>query len=114
VVTIFPQDKSVPLTAAAADDYTPSTNIVFRNNHIHDIGGDGIVVRTAAQPLVEANLLHDIWMRVAGNSAGAWAINTDGARFQYNEIHHVRYQPPWEPAMAWPSMPILARAIRWW
>ncbi|MYM21182.1 hypothetical protein GTP46_00780 [Duganella sp. FT135W] len=91
------KDKSVPLSAAAADDYTPSTNIVFRNNHIHDIGGDGIVVRTAAQPLVEANLLHDIWMRVAGNSAGAWAINTDGARFQYNEIHHVRYQPPWEP-----------------
>jgi len=89
--------NAVPLSAAAGDEYTPSTGIVFRNNHIHDIGGDGIVVRTAAQPLVEGNLLHDIWMRAAGNSAGAWAINTDGARFQYNEIHHVRYQAPWEP-----------------
>ncbi|WP_170304345.1 right-handed parallel beta-helix repeat-containing protein [Duganella radicis] len=91
------KDKRVALSAAAADDYTPSTNIVFRNNHIHDIGGDGIVVRSATRPLVEANLMHDIWLRAAGNSAGAWAINTDGARFQYNEIHHVRYQQPWEP-----------------
>lgn len=91
------KNKSVALSAAAADDYTPSTNIVLRNNHIHDIGGDGIVVRTATQPLVAANLMHDIWLRAAGNSAGAWAINTDGARFQYNEIHHVRYQQPWEP-----------------
>lgn len=85
------------LSDAASDEYTPSTGIIFRNNHIHDIGGDGIVVRTASKPLVEANLLHDIWMRAAGNSAGAWAINTDAARFQYNEIHHVRYQEPWEP-----------------
>ncbi|MHA4869244.1 right-handed parallel beta-helix repeat-containing protein [Duganella sp. PWIR1] len=91
------KSKEVALSAAAADDYTPSSNIVFRNNHIHDIGGDGIVVRTASKPLVEANLMHDIWLRAAGNSAGAWAINTDGARFQYNEIHHVRYQQPWEP-----------------
>ncbi|WP_167761256.1 right-handed parallel beta-helix repeat-containing protein [Duganella callida] len=85
------------LSAAAADEYTPSTNIIFRNNRIHDIGGDGIVVRTALRPLVRANLLHDIWLRAAGNSAGAWAINTDEARFEYNEIHHVRYQEPWEP-----------------
>ncbi|MRW93798.1 hypothetical protein GJ699_27760 [Duganella sp. FT80W] len=93
----YPPYKGKPVPASAAADYTPSTRVVFRNNHIHDIGGDGIVVRTAVQPLVEANLLHDIWMRAAGNSAGAWAINTDGARFQYNEIHHVRYQEPWEP-----------------
>lgn len=76
----------------AAGEYFPSTGIVFRHNHLHDIGGDGIVVRTASQPRVEANLLHDIWMRTPGNSAGAWAINTDGALFQYNEVHHVRFQ----------------------
>jgi hypothetical protein len=80
------------LTADAADEFTPSTGIVFRNNRIHDIGGDGIVVRTATQPRIEANLLYDIWMRTPGNSAGAWAINTDGALFQYNEVHHVRWQ----------------------
>lgn len=78
--------------AEASGEYFPSTGIVFRHNHIHDIGGDGIVVRTATQPRVESNLLHDIWMRTPGNSAGAWAINTDGALFQYNEVHHVRFQ----------------------
>lgn len=93
----YPPYKGKPVPASAAGEYTASTNIVFRNNHLHDIGGDGIVVRTASLPLVEANLLHDIWLRAAGNSAGAWAINTDGARFQYNEVHHVRYQLPWEP-----------------
>ena len=79
--------------ADASGEYFPSTGIVFRNNRIHDIGGDGIVVRTAAQPRIESNLLHDIWMRTPGNSAGAWAINTDAALFQYNEVHNVRFQP---------------------
>lgn len=78
-----------PATEAATDFY-PSTRLVFRNNKIHDIGGDGLIVRTALAPLVEANLLHDIWMRAPGNSAGAWAINTDGAVFQYNEVYGVR------------------------
>lgn len=80
-------------TAQAARDFHPSTRLVFRNNKIHDIGGDGIVVRTAVAPLVEANLLYDIWMRSPGNSAGAWAINTDGAVFQYNEVYGVRLRP---------------------
>lgn len=76
----------------ASGEFFPSTGIVFRNNRLHDIGGDGIVVRTAVQPRIESNLLFDLWMRTPGNSAGAWAINTDAALFQYNEVHHVRWQ----------------------
>jgi hypothetical protein len=94
----FPPYKNNPgylqeTAAQAATEFYPSTRLVFRNNKIHDIGGDGIVVRTATAPLVEANLLYDIWMRAPGNSAGAWAINTDGAVFQYNEVHGVRLRP---------------------
>eukprot|EP01034_Spumella_vulgaris_P042336 gene42336-52499_t len=94
----FPPYKNNPgylqeTAAQAATEFHPSTRLVFRNNKIHDIGGDGIVVRTATAPLVEANLLYDIWMRAPGNSAGAWAINTDGAVFQYNEVHGVRLRP---------------------
>ncbi|WP_228893289.1 right-handed parallel beta-helix repeat-containing protein [Pseudoduganella aquatica] len=94
----FPPYKNNPgylqeTAAQAASEFYPSTRLVFRNNKIHDIGGDGIVVRTAVAPLVEANLLYDIWMRSPGNSAGAWAINTDGAVFQYNEVHGVRLRP---------------------
>lgn len=80
-----------PATQAAAD-YFPMTRVVLRNNLIHNVGGDGIIVRTATAPKVEANHLYDIWMRAPGNSAGAWAINTDDALFQYNEVNGVRLQ----------------------
>lgn len=76
----------------AATDYFPMTRVVFRNNLIHNVGGDGIIVRTATAPQVEANHLYDVWMRAPGNSAGAWAINTDDALFRYNEVNGVRLQ----------------------
>lgn len=81
-------------------DFYPSTRLVIRNNKIHDIGGDGIIVRTATAPLVESNLLYDVWMRAPGNSAGAWAINTDDALFQYNEVHGVRMRENMADGMA--------------
>ena len=90
-------NKDALLAPGVSEEFFPSTRLVFHNNLIHDIGGDGIVVRTAAQPRIESNLLHDIWMRAPGNSAGAWAINTDGALFQFNEVHHVRFQEQLDP-----------------
>lgn len=81
-------------------DFLPSTRLVIRNNKIHDIGGDGIIVRTATAPLVESNLIYEVWMRVAGNSAGAWAINTDDALFQYNEVYGVRKRGSMADGMA--------------
>lgn len=90
-------DYLMEKSTQAAQEYFASTGIVFRNNKIHDVGGDGIVVRTAAGARIESNLLYDIWMRAPGNSAGAWAINTDDALFQYNEIHHTRMREQIEP-----------------
>jgi hypothetical protein len=84
-------------------EFTPSTRFVIRNNKIHDVGGDGIIVRTATAPLVESNLIYDIWMRVAGDSAGAWSINTDNALFQYNEVHSVRKRDKMGDGMAFDS-----------
>eukprot|EP01030_Chromulinospumella_sphaerica_P015293 gene15293-15095_t len=49
--------------AQVQQEYTPSTGLVIRNNRVHNVGGDGIIVRTASAPLVEANLVHDIWLR---------------------------------------------------
>lgn len=74
----------------ATSDYFPSAGITWRNNKIHNVGGDGVIVRTAISPLIESNLVYDIWMRAPGNSAGVWAINTDEAVFRYNEVHGVR------------------------
>ncbi len=73
-------------------EFFPTTGLHIRNNRVHDIGGDGIIVRTAQGPVVASNLVYDIWMRAPGNSAGVWAINTDEALFQYNEVHGVRLQ----------------------
>ncbi|HEY1150369.1 MAG TPA: right-handed parallel beta-helix repeat-containing protein [Pseudoduganella sp.] len=83
--------------AVAASEYYPSTKLVLHNNKIHNVGGDGIVVRTAAGAKIESNLLYDIWMRAPGNSAGAWAINTDNAEFSFNEIHGTRLREHIEP-----------------
>jgi hypothetical protein len=85
-------------TASKGNEYTPSTGIVFRNNKIHDIGGDGLIVRTSTGSRIVSNLLYDIWMRAPKWSAGAWAINTDDALFQYNEVHHVRMREQLEPS----------------
>lgn len=82
----------------AATDFFPSTRIVFRNNEIHDIGGDGLVLRTSIAGRVESNLLHHIWMRAPKWSVGAWAINSDDALFQFNEVHNVRFREELEPS----------------
>ncbi|WP_395407677.1 right-handed parallel beta-helix repeat-containing protein [Pseudoduganella sp. UC29_106] len=98
----YPPYKGNPALLAeqastAASEYYPSTKLIFRNNKIHNVGGDGIVLRTAAGAKIESNLLYDIWMRAPGNSAGAWAINTDDAEFAFNEIHSTRLREHIEP-----------------
>lgn len=94
-----PASLADPKTRAAIEFY-PSTRLVIRNNKLHDIGGDGIIVRAATAPLVESNLIYEAWMRVAGDSAGAWAINTNDAVFQYNEVHSVRKRDKMGDGMA--------------
>jgi hypothetical protein len=86
-----------PWSPAAYADWFPSTGVVFRNNHIHDVGGDGVIVRVAHGTVVEGNLAHDLWMRADGNSAGLWAINADATLFRYNEVFGVRLQHGIEP-----------------
>ncbi|MEU2428504.1 right-handed parallel beta-helix repeat-containing protein [Streptomyces sp. NPDC007861] len=71
-------------------NWLASTNVVFRGNLIHDIGGDGIVLRVTHRGLVERNTAYDIWMRSAGNNAGIWTINSDYPVIQYNEVSRVR------------------------
>lgn len=71
-------------------NWLASTNVVFKGNTIHDIGGDGIVIRASQNAQVYGNLGYDIAMRALNSNAGFWTINSDGTDFQYNEVHHVR------------------------
>ncbi|GAA1608349.1 carbohydrate binding domain-containing protein [Kribbella karoonensis] len=82
--------------------WTANTHVVFRNNRIHDIGGDGVVLRIGADAVVEHNTAYDIWMRSAGNNAGIWTINSDRTVVQYNEVYRVR-RPCCNDGMAFDS-----------
>ncbi|MFF2040724.1 carbohydrate binding domain-containing protein [Kitasatospora sp. NPDC058170] len=75
---------------AGKDNWRPSTRMVFRGNTINNTGGDGIVLRASAGGLVEHNHVYDIAMRPMGSNVGVWAINSDDALIQYNEVDHVR------------------------
>lgn len=84
-------------------NWRANTNVVFRNNLLHDIGGDGIVMRVADHALVEHNTAYDIAMRSPGNNAGIWTINSDYTTIQFNEVYRVRRQPGTNDGMAFDS-----------
>lgn len=65
--------------------WSPSTNVVIKNNLLKNIGGDGIVVSTALGALVEGNTVTGFQMRSAGYNAGLWPWNSDGSIFRFNE-----------------------------
>ncbi|MFC7303509.1 right-handed parallel beta-helix repeat-containing protein [Streptomyces monticola] len=62
------------------------TGLEIRRNKVHDVGGDGIVVQTAKQAVVEHNYVDGFNMRSAGYNAGVWAWNADDVLYQYNEV----------------------------
>ncbi|MDA5286862.1 carbohydrate binding domain-containing protein [Streptomyces sp. Isolate_45] len=84
-------------------NWRASTGIVFRANTLHDIGGDGIVIRAADHALVDGNTAYDIAMRPMGANAGIWTINSDYTTIQHNEVHHVRRLPDNNDGMAFDS-----------
>lgn len=70
--------------------WTASTGVVLRDNVIHDVGGDGVMLSVTDHALAEHNTLFDINMRSGTNNAGMWAWNADYTTFQYNEVYRVR------------------------
>lgn len=72
------------------DNYYPWQGVAVRNNTVHDIGGDGIVMQYTQNGINEYNVAYDINMRSASNNAGIWVWNADGVTFQYNEAYRVR------------------------
>lgn len=65
-----------------------NSNVVFKNNLIEDIHGDGIVISEIAKGgLVEKNIIrrHSTCPATL-NYAGCWVWNTDSVLLQYNEV----------------------------
>ncbi|WP_412543116.1 hypothetical protein R8Z50_11785 [Longispora sp. K20-0274] len=67
------------------EDWFPHTDAVVRGNRLYDIGGDGIVPKTATDTLVEHNTLIGFNRRSDSNNAGIWTANTINTTVQYNE-----------------------------
>jgi hypothetical protein len=63
----------------------PSRFVVIRDNHVEDIGGDGIVVRGADGALIEHNIVRHAASRAPGYNAGIWQWSTDNTLIQLNE-----------------------------
>ncbi|WP_104086708.1 NPCBM/NEW2 domain-containing protein [Arthrobacter sp. GMC3] len=74
----------------AADTNKYHTNVLISGNKIDSVGGDGIVVHNADEPLVEYNSALNLGMGkhpfVAGNFAGMWPYNSRNTMFQYNVV----------------------------
>ncbi|MET8340844.1 carbohydrate binding domain-containing protein [Streptosporangium canum] len=92
---------SMGCTDAAKPAYTPWTNVVWRNNTIHDIGGDGMIMRYLDRGIAEHNVAYDINMRSGQNNAGIWTIASNDNIIQYNEAYRVRRPAGTADGNAW-------------
>ena len=70
----------------------PSLRVVVRGNHLHDIGGDGIVVVATEGALVEYNVVGHANQRSEGYNVAIWAWSADNTVIQYNEAYETKGQ----------------------
>ncbi len=75
----------------ALADNSYATNVVIRNNLVHNIDGDGIVACGTDGALVEHNVAYDTnMMSLKGNPAaniGIWGLHSKNGVFRYNESY---------------------------
>ena len=67
--------------------YTPSKNIVIRNNFVYNCGGDGVFQSCAIDPLIERNVVYGCCWAGDTAYAGIWPHNSANAIMQYNEAY---------------------------
>ncbi len=72
-------------------DWTPSLNIVIRNNMIERTGGNGLIWRVSHRPLVEYNVFCECATKLSGNAM--FFFNCDSATAQFNEAYLTVYAP---------------------
>ena len=66
--------------------YTPSLNIHIYNNVIHDIGGDGIIIRDCKDVIVEHNTVYRAALD-GTYAVGIFNWNSTNTTIQYNEVY---------------------------
>ncbi|MGW2791807.1 hypothetical protein ACWC9H_18005 [Streptomyces sp. NPDC001251] len=75
-------------TSLCTAAWHPHTGTVIQDNALADIGGDGLVVKTSSDALVQRNDLDGFNERAGSVNAGMWTANSDWVTFQYNRSAH--------------------------
>ncbi len=76
--------------------WTPSLNVLVRNNTVKRTVRNGIIIRVSHRPLIERNVLQECAKDSSGNAL--FVFNCDSAIIQYNEAFLTRYNPGDEDA----------------
>lgn len=78
-------------------EWYPAKNVVVRGNKLDTLGGDGLVIYGAANPIMEKNVLYRGYQSSQSEqergSAGIWVHNTNDAVLQYNEVAYMELIP---------------------
>lgn len=89
--------RKVDRSAIAAVSYhamrtrwNPSLRVIIRDNHVEDIGGDGIVPWATDGALVEHNIAKDCNKRAQTYNAGIWPWSTDNTTMRLNRASFTR------------------------
>jgi len=72
--------------------WNPSLEVRLRGNHLHDIGGDGIVVVATDGAIVERNVVGHANQRSDGYNVAIWAWSADNTVIQHNEAYGTKGQ----------------------
>lgn len=96
-------EPTIPnLCTTGVDTYYPWTGFIARNNTVHEVGGDGIVLQYTQNGLAEHNVAYNTANNDANASnAGIWAWNADHVTFQYNEAYKIQKLAHNGDGMAW-------------
>lgn len=82
-------------TPTTNTDWTPSTNVVIRNNLFEHCRRQGLVWRVAKDVLIEHNIFANC--SDGGHGNAMFVFNTDDAIIQMNEAYGTRYEESGDP-----------------
>ena len=73
----------------ANSNWLPNTNFLIRNNIIERSGGNGMIIRVSAKPIIEYNIFKQCGLKTSGNAV--FTFNCDDAIVQFNESYLTVY-----------------------
>ena len=76
-------------TSTSDGNWSPTKNLIYRNNTFERTGGNAMIVRVAYKPRMEYNLFNYCAIKGSGNAC--FSFNTNYALWQYNESCFTKY-----------------------